>query len=90
MTCPVNGARAISEFAYGGELREMPDPDTASDAIWTDYVFNRNGTPGVKKEWWCHVPSGVWFIAERNTRTDTIQRTCLYQAERQSPQGRPA
>jgi len=78
MTCPINGRRAISEFAYGGELREMPDPTAASDQAWAEYVFNRSGVPGVKKEWWCHTPSGVWFIAERDTATDTILRTYLY------------
>ncbi|HEY1874314.1 MAG TPA: sarcosine oxidase subunit delta [Steroidobacteraceae bacterium] len=85
MTCPINGRRAISEFAYGGELREMPDPAAASDQAWADYVFNRSGVPGVKQEWWCHTPSGVWFIAERDTMTDTILRTYLYQ----SPAARP-
>jgi sarcosine oxidase subunit delta len=80
MTCPLNGPRQISEFAYGGELRDVPDPSTASDAEWTDYVFNRNSLPAVKREWWCHTPSGVWFIAERDTLTDTILRTYLYQA----------
>ena len=79
MTCPINGRRAISEFAYGGEVREMPDPASATDEAWADYVFNRSGVPGVKKEWWCHTPSGVWFIAERDTTTDTILRTYLYQ-----------
>ena len=79
MTCPINGRRALSEFAYGGELRETQDPATASDQAWADYVFNRSGVPGVKKEWWCHTPSGVWFIAERDTTTDTILRTYLYQ-----------
>ena len=78
MTCPINGRRAISEFAYGGELRQMPDPAQGSDEVWADYVFNRSGVPGVKKEWWCHTPSGVWFIAERDTATDTILRTYLY------------
>ena len=52
----------------------------SSDAVWADYVFNRNSVPAVKQEWWCHTPSGVWFIAERDTATDTIQRTFLYQA----------
>jgi len=79
MTCPINGRRALSEFAYGGELRETQDPATASDQAWADYVFNRSGVPGVKTEWWCHTPSGVWFIAERDTTTDTILRTYLYQ-----------
>ena len=78
MACPVNGARPISEFACGGELRETPDPQAASDAQWADYVFNRNGVSGVKREWWCHTPSGVWFIAERNTTTDIVARTYLF------------
>ena len=88
MTCPVNGPRIISEFAYGGELRPGPDPDTATDAEWADYVFNRNGVPGMKREWWCHTPSGVWFIAERDTVTDTIARTYLYQPNRAGEPGR--
>ena len=80
MTCPVNGPRLISEFSYAGELRSMPNPDTADDAVWTDYVFNRNSLPGLKREWWCHTPSGTWFIAERDTATDTIVKTYLYEA----------
>lgn len=78
MTCPVNGPRSISEFAYGGELRPMPDPVAATDAAWADYVFHRSGVPGMKLEWWCHTPSGVWFIAERDTACDAIRRTYLY------------
>lgn len=78
MTCPVNGPRVISEFVYGGELRAMPDPDAVTDAVWAEYVHNRNSLPGVKLEWWCHAPSGVWFIAERDTSSDTILRTFLH------------
>jgi sarcosine oxidase subunit delta len=85
MSCPVNGPRAISEFAYAGELRTMPDPATTSDADWADYVFNKSGVAGIKREWWCHTPSGVWFIAERDTTSDTILRTYLYVP----PGGRP-
>jgi len=78
MTCPINGTRPISEFACGGELREMPDPEAASDKQWADYVFNRNSVSCVKREWWCHTPSGVWFIAERDTAVDTVIRTYLF------------
>ncbi|MHB1187446.1 sarcosine oxidase subunit delta [Thiobacillus sp.] len=81
MTCPVNGPRAISEFAYGGEIRTMPDPATCSDDAWADYIFNRNGSPGVKREWWCHTPSNTWFVAERDTARDVILRTWLYTEE---------
>ena len=31
MPCPLNGPRPIQEFQYGGELRDMPDPQQASD-----------------------------------------------------------
>jgi len=80
MTCPINGPRAISEFVCGGELRRPPDPQTCDDRSWADYVFNRDSLPGLKQEWWCHTPSGVWFIAERDTGSDTIHRTYLFPA----------
>ena len=86
MTCPINGRRAISEFAYGGEVREMPDPALVSDEAWADYVFNRSGVPGVKQEWWCHTPSGVWFIAERDTTNDTILRTYIHPPPEKQPE----
>ena len=75
MTCPLNGPRNISEFAWGGELKAMPDPLTCSDDEWAEYVFLENNTAGVVREWWCHLPTSYWFIAERNTLTDEIIRT---------------
>ena len=77
MTCPVNGPRVVTGVAYWGEVREMPDPASVSDDAWADYVFNRNGAPGVKKEWWCHTPSNTWFIAERDTERDLVLRTYM-------------
>jgi len=79
MRCPINGWRPIQEFSYGGSLRSMPPPQESSDQQWADYVFHRSGAAAVKKEWWCHLASGVWFIAERNTFTDKILRTYLFQ-----------
>ncbi|QDU52681.1 sarcosine oxidase subunit delta [Gimesia panareensis] len=76
--CPVNGPRPLQEFHFGGEVRTMPDPARAADAEWADYVFHRSGEPAVKQEWWYHMPSGVWFIAERDNRTDQFVRTYLY------------
>ncbi|ARU31432.1 sarcosine oxidase subunit delta [Sulfuriferula sp. AH1] len=78
LTCPINGPRPISEFTYGGEYRPMPDPHAASDVAWADYVFNRNGGPGMKWEWWCHTPSTTWFIAERDTVRDVVMRSFLF------------
>ena len=81
LRCPINGPRPVSEFFCWGEIRAMPDPDTANDDQWADYVFNRNGAPGIKKEWWYHMPSDVWFVAERDTERDEVQRTYLYGQE---------
>jgi len=77
LTCPINGPRPVAEFVYGGEYRKMPEPDAATDAQWADYVFNRASLPGIKKEWWYHLPSGTWFIAERDVQADVVQRTYL-------------
>ncbi len=57
----------------------MPDPDRCSDREWSDYVFNRSGSPGIKYEWWCHIASGFWFIAQRDTACDRVIAT--YPAE---------
>ena len=78
MPCPINGPRPVSEFVYGGEVREMPDPQACTDTQWADYVFNRSGIPGVKKEWWYHTPSGTWFVAERDVSQDRVLRTYLW------------
>ena len=79
MHCPINGWRPIQEFSYGGTFRLMPPPPNCTDQQWANYVFNRDGAAGIKKEWWYHLASGVWFIAERNTLTDEILRTYLFQ-----------
>ncbi len=75
MPCPLNGPRNISEFIYGGEVVEEPDPATCTDAQWADFVFMRNNPAGVVREWWCHAATAYWFIAERDTVTDRILRT---------------
>ena len=77
LRCPVNGERPLQEFEYGGEYRMKPDPDIVSEAQWASYVFNRDGAPSVRREWWYHTPSGVWFIAERDTSNDQFIRTYL-------------
>jgi sarcosine oxidase, subunit delta len=73
--CPLNGPRNAQEFICAGEVKPMPDPADCSDAEWTEYVFLENNTAGVVREWWCHVPTAFWFIAERDTVSDTVLRT---------------
>ena len=78
LRCPINGLRPLSEFLFGGEVRDMPDAETVTDEQWADYIFNRQGEPGVRKEWWYHTASGTWFIAERDNLKDEFVRTYLY------------
>lgn len=75
LNCPLNGPRGIQEFAYGGEVAPSPDPTSCSDAEWADWLFLQDNRAGVVREWWMHVASGYWFIAERDTATDEILRT---------------
>lgn len=73
--CPLNGLRAITEFAYGGEVKTMPDPANGTDAAWAEYLFMEDNRRGVVREWWFHIPSSYWFIVERDTGTDKILRS---------------
>lgn len=75
LDCPLNGPRNISEFTYGGEVHEMPNPTSCSSNDWAGYVFFDENPAGVVIEWWCHTATSFWFIAERNTITDEIIRT---------------
>lgn len=77
--CPLNGPRNINEFAYGGEVTDMPAAG-ADDAAWTDHIFLRDNAAGVVREWWFHVPSAYWFIVERDTVSDSVIRS--YPADR--------
>jgi sarcosine oxidase subunit delta len=74
MTCPLNGPRNISEFVNAGEVKSMPAPN-APALDWAKYAYRERNKAGVVMEWWLHVPSANWFVAERDTRDDRIIRT---------------
>lgn len=80
MNCPLNGPRNITEFVCLGEVKDMPDPAAASDEEWTSYLFLENNVAGIADEWWLHAPTNFWFIARRNTVTDTVLETMTVDA----------
>ena len=80
MPCPLNGPRNIQEFICAGPVEPHPDPNRCSDEEWTEFVWMEENVAGVVREWWCHVATAYWFIAERNTVTDEILAT--YPADR--------
>ena len=80
MPCPLNGPRNIQEFICAGPVEPHPDPNSCSDHEWTEYVWMEENLAGVVREWWCHVATSYWFIAERDTVRDEILAT--YPADR--------
>ena len=51
----------------------------SSDAEWTNYLYLRNNEMGIQTEWWHHgAGCGLWFFAERRTKTNEVLKTYLY------------
>lgn len=81
LTCPHCGPRSVQEFRYGGELNPRPQaPEAAADAAWAEYIYMRDNRMGVQTEWWYHrAGCGSWFLAERHTKSNVVERTYLWQ-----------
>jgi heterotetrameric sarcosine oxidase delta subunit len=44
----------------------------------SEYVYFRRNVAGVQREWWYHrFGCEVWFLAERDTRTNEVLKTEL-------------
>jgi sarcosine oxidase subunit delta len=77
LQCPHCGPRDVNEFAYAGEVTSRPRA-TPTLAELTDYVYFRRNVAGVQREWWQHrYGCEAWFLAERDTRTNEVQRVEL-------------
>ncbi|MFW5679992.1 MAG: sarcosine oxidase subunit delta [Pseudomonadota bacterium] len=74
--CPWCGPRPETEFRCGGEAHiRRPDPTTASDEAWADYLYYRTNPKGAYAERWVHAHGcGRWFNAERDTVSDRFER----------------
>ena len=44
-----------------------PIRHSADTEAWADYLFMHDNAAGVVREWWYHVPTSFWFIADRDT-----------------------
>ena len=77
LPCPNCGPRDVNEFRYAGEVTSRP---AAADGppplrVLTAYLYDRRNVAGVQREWWCHRHGcRVWFLAERDTRTNEVER----------------
>ena len=67
--CPHCGEyREEDEFHYKGEAHLLrPDPDSASDEEWGDFLFFRKNPRGVHHEMWYHTSCRKLFNVTRDT-----------------------
>ncbi len=82
LKCPNCGERNVAEFRFGGEVKRRPPhpEDAAADVAWVDYLYLKENKLGVQKEWWYHSSGcGLWFLAERHTKTQLIERTYFWE-----------
>lgn len=71
--CPHCGARDRREFTYQGDALALFRPDSgAGDAVWDDYLHNRDNQPGRARDLWYHDPCGTWVVVERDTVTHEV------------------
>ena len=74
-SCPLIGRRPTSEFicagsAIGGLLQE-------DFAMARAGIYFGDTTARVKREWWYHRPSHLWFVIARDTATDEVEQIDL-------------
>ena len=82
LSCPHCGPRDVNEFATTGEVLTRPKQRPTLREL-TDYVYFRDNVAGVQREWWYHrLGCGLWFVAERDTRTNEVLRTEVHKPVR--------
>lgn len=73
--CPHCGLRPVHEFMYG-EVAEVPESITDSDARDLDHAFMRNNPAGPTIERWFHVAGcRRWLTVRRDTTSDLNPNT---------------
>jgi heterotetrameric sarcosine oxidase delta subunit len=69
--CPSCGERPFTEFAFGGELRDISSPDTVSDFA---RVYLRANSAGVQEERWFHLLGcRRWVTLRRDTSENRFE-----------------
>jgi len=70
--CPTCGDRPFTEFAFGGELRDVSSPDTTRDFT---RVYLRENTANAQEERWFHLLGcRRWVTVRRNTTANRFER----------------
>ncbi len=73
ISCPWCGTRDELEFSFGGVAHRTRPTLDASDADWSDYLFNKGNPKGIHYERWVHrYGCGRWVNVARDTVTHEI------------------
>ncbi len=85
ISCPWCGTRDELEFSFGGEAHRTRPTLDASDADWSDYLFNKGNPKGIHYERWVHrYGCGRWFNVARDTVTHEIH--AVYRMDVEKPE----
>ena len=82
LECPNCGERNVAEFRFGGEYRVPPQnpAEPGANEAWADYLYMVDNKLGVQTEWWYHrAGCGLWFLAERHTKSQVVERTYFWE-----------
>ena len=74
VTCPNCGPREVQELRCAGETTKRPTP-TPTVRELNEYVYFRRNVWGIQREWWFCRTCEDWFLAERHTYTNEVERT---------------
>jgi heterotetrameric sarcosine oxidase delta subunit len=84
LTCPHCGARPVEEFAYRGEVLVRPKEKPTVRELG-EYIYFRRNVAGLQREWWSHrTGCELWFVAERDTRTNEVLRVEVPPTQREA------
>ncbi|MCY4086631.1 MAG: sarcosine oxidase subunit delta [Actinomycetia bacterium] len=82
LLCPNCGPRAVEEFITTGEVTVRPTAAPSRREL-SRYIYFRTNAAGSQREWWYHRHGcELWFLAERDTRTNEVLGTELPPATR--------
>ena len=84
VSCPNCGPREVAELRCAGESTRRPPAGPSSREL-NEYVYFRDNVWGVQREWWFCRVCEEWFLAERHTYTNEVERT--WHPEAASPAG---
>jgi sarcosine oxidase subunit delta len=69
--CPWCGPRDAGEFHYSGESKARPDPRSATEAQWRDYLyFPANPCGPVRETWYHRMGCRRFFAVQRDTASN--------------------